>query len=222
MGRTSKYATETERLAARKAQKAQYRATPRAKELRSEQNRRAYERHHPFKYTMRLPDTPKFVLKLAALPLPLDSTVFKAHLTRTEPFSSEYAVWDNPPPYHVSPLLLSGGLDDTINALHGHRTRLQFETEKARIKSYHQEAHQEVWMEVHQSLFRLICESKTLKKSLRGFKPSALDHQMGCHLLQWKARCIVALTEDWKALSEDTVGIIMVHKKRWHGTGLAD
>jgi len=53
---------------------------------------------------------------------------------------------------------------------------------------------------VLRNLVETLAGMKGLKTILKEYKSSKIDFMMGLHLLCWKARRIVALVEDWKAL----------------------
>ncbi len=237
MGRRAKYFTSEARAIACKERKAAYEKTElfvfypvpnshglrlihsRAKVLRSAQNCRAYEcRRGPVRLSLRFPTIPISISKFAVFPLPTDSIVFRSYRRSTEPIADddELLHWDTFPPYPLaSDRIFQLRLKEICHALHGRRMRLHHELDLARVKYLTSDTHDDLYREVHRDLIHLLDQAIKLKGILQQFKLSEVDFTMGVHLLQWKARRILALSEDWKALKKGDSDYLRVHAERW-------
>jgi len=190
----------------------------RAKALRSAQNRRAYERRvGPEKPSLRLPIVPKWVQELAALPLPKSSHLFSIYFRSKDEISedNDLTIWERLPPYPFKCGLLHYGVEDTSDALHGHRHRLQLEFENERLVQYKQLPTAAFMEGVFRNLLETLADAKELKTVVKRFKSSKIDFVMGSHLLQWKARRIISLVKDWKALKAGNDRFIIEYTEQW-------
>jgi len=235
MGRSAKYDTEKERQDARKEWKSQYAKSERyaicqlsraqlmneyrGKMLRSEQNRRAYKNRHegPYKGSLRLPYVPTFVTALAALPLPRTSPLFRMHYHDEDDIAEDdtLVIWEHPPPYSDPRCVEQKNLEETSTQLHGRRMCLQLDLENSRLAHFNRLPREEFMAEIHGDLVDHLTQCKDLRKLLNQFEALSTDHIMGTHLLQWKARRVVDLVVDWKALKHDQFKFVTVYGDRW-------
>ena len=191
----------------------------RGKKLRSEQNRRAYKHRHegPYKGSLRLPYIPTFVSALAALPLPRTSPLFRMHYHDEDDIAEDDAlvIWEHSPPYSDSQCVEQRNLEETSTQLHGRRLRLQLELENSRLTRFNRLPLEEFMAEVHGDLVEHLTQCKNLKEHLKQFTALSTDHIMGTHLLQWKARRVIDLGVDWKALKQGNFKFLSVYGDRW-------
>ncbi|KAF9038743.1 hypothetical protein BJ165DRAFT_1531813 [Panaeolus papilionaceus] len=219
MGRTSKYTTNEERMQARKQRRQEQARTDTGKELRRTQNRRSYERRRNFPSQLRLryQDIPAFIRRLGEESMNITTqSLFEEHYYSTEPISpdDDFEHWESIPPYFVSKSLLELGFTDTVDAVHGRRLRIQHDREQDLVNRYNEENHVEMWCEVHLHIFRLIGESKTLRKQLDEIKQvdaSCVHYIMGRHFLFWKAKAILSYSEYWKIMRTGSIKDVRSH-----------
>ncbi|KAF9048910.1 hypothetical protein BJ165DRAFT_1526310 [Panaeolus papilionaceus] len=149
-------------------------------------------------------------------------SLFDEHFYCTEPITpdDDFEHWESIPPYFVSKSLLALGFDDTIDAVHGRRMRLQHNRERDVVEWCMEENRVEMWCEVHLHIFHLIGESKKLKKQLEEIKmvdETCVHYVMGMHFLFWKAQAIMAYTQYWKILRSGTLQDLLDHfDKVWY------
>ncbi|KDR84202.1 hypothetical protein GALMADRAFT_133554 [Galerina marginata CBS 339.88] len=220
MGRHAKYLTADEHANAALKARQKYALTDRAKAIRSAQNHRAYvKRTEAKQLTLKLPKIPRSVRTAAALPLPRSSPLFQRVFNILDNLTddADFAGWEHPPPYSVSPYLLEFGLEETIDALHARRLRMQCNDETARLERYKKSPLETFQTEIHTNVLKVLEEWQELGTLLKGCRSSQLDTTMGNHLLQWKARRLVALVEDWKALKQGKDGdkFLSLYLARW-------
>ncbi|KAF8170967.1 hypothetical protein BJ912DRAFT_933030 [Pholiota molesta] len=222
MGRVSKYATVEERLKASQEQKQKYSQTERAKLLRREQNKRAYQRRteNKSKLAPTWPAIPRALRQQAALPLPRQSHFFLLEYRTREEISDDdvLAKWDFYPPYHIPHGSIGGGgLDAIIDRVHGRRLREQYQYEACRLQRYEKSTDTQILQEIDRDIHTYLTSWEELKHILDGTNLSHVDRKMGEHQMQWKARRVVDLLEDWKAVKKGRVdyAFTCLYTARW-------
>lgn len=181
-----------------------------AKLLRKEQNRHAYQKRIEGKSKLvpTWPTIPRVVHQQGALPLPTSSRFFKNEFRVRNDVSDDdtLAKWDHYPPY-ATPLASFGtnGLELVVDRLHGWRLRAQLHFETWRLRQYEESSDDEILAGIDRDIQANLRAWKELSLMLQMRPDSPVDHTMGHHLLQWKARHIVDLLADWKVLKKGRV-----------------
>ena len=113
------------------------------------------------------------------------------------------AKWDCYPPY-ATPLASFGtnGLELVVDRVHGWRLRAQYHSEARRIQHYETASDDDILAEIDRDIQANLKAWKELNSMLQIRPASPVDHAMGHHLLQWKARRLVDLLEDWKVVKK--------------------
>ena len=222
MGRVSKYLTHDERVKAAKDRKADYNQTTRcvanlyglfmcsymtcrAKILRREQNRRAYQTRtqHKSRLTPTWSTVPRAIRDQGSTPLPVLSNFFKTEFRSRQQVSDDDALasWDYYPPYHSS-----GESNRTLSVIieraHGRRLREQYQSESLRLQRFNDGTDDDILTEIDRDINTYLTSWNELDAILRAPSSDQMAHIdliMGKHLLQWKARRVVDLLADWKA-----------------------
>jgi hypothetical protein len=132
----------------------------------------------------------------------------------------DYSQFTQPPPYRISLSLQDSGLQATSILLQGKREkalhmleikRLIEQYKRLDLAAFQQAIHADIVQ--HLDNWKGLCE--TVDKSCSGWKP--WNREMGKHFLQWEARLIANLVQDWEAISggEDNDRYISVYLARW-------
>lgn len=179
----------------------------RAKLVRSEQNRRAYQQRtrDRSKLVPTWPNIPRVVHQQAAFLLPTNSHFFKKEYRLGGKICDDdaLAIWDSSPPYAISSASLgSVGLEVIIDRVHGRHLREQYQDEARRLERYRNADDDDILKEIDCDVHRYLAAWNTLRLALQLRPESPIDHTMGHHLLQWKARRIVDLLNDWKVVKK--------------------
>jgi len=106
-------------------------------------------------------------------------------------------------------------IEETLVKLHGRRMRLQLELENARLPRFNRLPLEDFMAEVHTDLLHYLMQCRELKDTLKSLKAPGIDYTLGAHLLQWKARRVVSLVEDWKGLKQGNYKFLTVYSDRW-------
>lgn len=190
--------------------------------IRSAQNRRAYERRttHKSKLKATWQRIPAGLKEQGCLPLPKNSHFFVQEVrSRDTPSSSDpLAVWDDFPPYASSSQSLSkSNLQALVERLHARQYLLQKHHEMDRISRFRSATCVDNCLEeIARDIDSLIAEWKILRALITGFSEATVDHTVGALHMQWKARRVVNLLEDWKAFKKSGIdGFLEVYCERW-------
>jgi hypothetical protein len=178
--------------------------------LRREQNKRAYLRHTADKIRLAptWPTIPSAVRQQAALPLPKQSHFFRLEYRTQEEISDtdSLAKWDFYPPYNMPDGSIGNGrLEAIVEQVHGRRLREQYQHEVRCLRCYEISSDTQILEEIDRDINTYLTTWNELKHILRTLPPSHINHTMGEHLLQWKARRIVDLLEDWRVVKQGRV-----------------
>ncbi|KAF9471566.1 hypothetical protein BDN70DRAFT_938857 [Pholiota conissans] len=133
MGHHAKYLTKDDKDLAARERKQSYAKSAHGKAVRSEQNRRAYQKqrqqaiHDPPLPPLILPTLPNLLIVHAEEPLPLHSEYYQQELRAHGDIHDEdvYTYWDNPPYQNPAHHIDSRGLVVFCEAMIGRRRRLQ-------------------------------------------------------------------------------------------------
>jgi hypothetical protein len=177
-----------------------------AKTLRSLQNRRAYEKRTEKAHTVTpsWPKIPRALRQQAAIPLPLTSHWFRLEARSQEEASEDdrLAVWEYHPPYRVAHGSIGGGgLEAVSDGVHGRRYRIQQQFEAKRLRRFDKMTDDEMLIEISDHIKANLAEWARLQE-LNKTLSSHIDQVMGNHLGQWKARLVIDLLEDWRAVKK--------------------
>jgi hypothetical protein len=153
---------------------------------------------------------------LASTPLPTGD-IFQAVFEDEKAFEDgviseeNLAKWDAPPPYHLD----TG--DKEIHrieqALDGRHLRQQQLYEVGRIKRFHEASMREKLLEVCTELTKYLEEFERSADFLQ--MPESPEKRLAVNLLQWHARCSVALEQDYLALQRGNKALMDLYVLRW-------
>lgn len=99
----------------------------------------------------------------------------------------------------------NGRLEAIVEQVHGRRLREQYQHEVRRLRHYEISSDTQILEEIDRDINTYLTTWNELKRILRTLPPSHINHTMGEHLLQWKARRIVDLLEDWRVVKQGRV-----------------
>ncbi len=88
------------------------------------------------------------------------------------------------------------GLEVIVDRVHGRHLREQHQAEVQRLDRYRKGSDDDILREIDSDIHQYLVAWKDLKLALQLRPVSPIDHTMGHHLLQWKARRIVDLLAD--------------------------
>lgn len=83
--------------------------------------------------------------------------------------------------------------------------REQYQHEARRLRCYEKSSDTQILQEIDRNIHTYLTSWHELKNILKTLPPSDVDHTMGKHLMQWKARRVVDLLEDWKMVKKGCV-----------------
>ncbi|KAG6826213.1 hypothetical protein H0H92_000692 [Tricholoma furcatifolium] len=223
MGRRAKSFTEIERQAAARERDHLYLQSSRGKELRSAQNRRAYQTRVARQVTsdsmpkLQLPALPIVLRESAHFPPPKSPT-FKLAFQAKDTLGSDYRDdrlrhWDSLPPYSQPHPYNVQYLQDV---LFGSRLRRRKEEEVARMQRYNSHPLHAFAREVHADLLSAYTGWKALHRELQDFDGSTSDRRLGQGLLQWRAWIVCELEKDFIALEWGNHSFLTVFADRWY------
>ncbi|KAF8190102.1 hypothetical protein BJ912DRAFT_925732 [Pholiota molesta] len=242
MGRRPKYLTVEDKVKAteerrrRYANSAQLRTTylfyhASGKAVRSEQNRRAYQKRRqntksdnaaePILTLPELPELPKLLRRHALEPLPLRSQYYQREICSHGdiPDHEMYTYWDHPPYKNPEEYMPDIGFIAHSDAVIARRRRRQREGEALRLARYEQSSDHEILMEIHRDILKTLKEWDDLRVVVAENKAGSLltTHMMGMYLLYGKARFVTDLIEDWHGVQKgrDDYGLAVVYSNRW-------
>ncbi|KAG6905141.1 hypothetical protein DXG01_004558 [Tephrocybe rancida] len=225
MGRRAKYSTLSETHKANQDQRQRYAQTTRCKELRKAQNNRAYCKKQTLSTaaatvpsTLQLPTLSLELLELAEFRMPT-SRIFSLAMESSGAFEgsnfddSVLADWDSPPPHRLLPPDVN--IDKFRDALLGYRMRRQKEMEVERLRRYESEPLRDFATEVHAELMDCHAQWEGLRRDLEKYHKGGNDRVLGLGLLEWMARRICHLENDFHSLRRGLDQFLGVFVDRW-------
>jgi hypothetical protein len=155
----------------------------------------------------------------SVVPLPTTSPLFQQEFYRQEEVTEadHLAHWERFPPYHPSSLVIHHGISGFLDLIQGRRRRAQYQYEELRLGRYRNTSNPVFLQEIHSEITKLVSEWLELNKLLKTTNLTDIDSTMGRSLLEWKARRVVDLIADWKAVKKGRDGddFIILYTNRW-------
>ncbi|KAG6810167.1 hypothetical protein H0H92_013031 [Tricholoma furcatifolium] len=203
----------------------------RGRELRSLQNRRAYLKRKCNSSTtstppplqpsstpplLQPPNLPDDLYDMGNLPLPT-SYEFKdalesGYFYEDSDWNDEaLASWLSPPPYTLLP---SGDPERFLDVLMGYRLRMLKEEEVARLDRFEGNASHDSLAEVHAELVVHYNRWKELRIAVGNMK-RGLGACLGVSFVQWEARRVCLLEQDFSALRHGLDALFRLFVDRW-------
>lgn len=129
------------------------------------------------------------------------------------------AIWDDFPPYS-SPFgdtLNKARLETLIERLHARQYTYHKSYEIDRLAQFRASNNADDNLkDVDREINTNLLEWKILCSILKTFRDDSIDYAVGHLHMQWKARRVMALLEDWKALKKDGIdGFMVLYCNRW-------
>lgn len=152
------------------------------------------------------PNIPCALRQQAALALPRESHFFRLEFRTREEVSDTDALakWDFYPPYETSDDLIgTAKLEWIVERVHGRRLREQHQHEVRRLQRYDKLSDTEFMQEIDRDINTYLTSWHELRRILKTLPSNShMDRTMGESLMQWKARRVVDLLEDWKVVKK--------------------
>ena len=191
------------------------------KELRSAQNHRAYIKRKAKSLPKRLSAVPRNLRYIGNLPIPSDSTMFRAEFQarydNDNHHNSQATIWNHPPPYpDFNEEDLEWGLDGELERLHGWFCCLQHNSESKRLRTVTIDSESAILETVRNDFEVLLPQCVATRALVYHHRTSPHDFAFGKVYLQWKVRRLLSLEEDWKALRKGgRTGLLNLFDTRW-------
>src|ERR1700722_4445789 len=176
-----------------------------ARSSKSTRNHAAYKKLHGRQgsETPRIPALPSQLVSLALLPLPDPRSFFFAQaLQSAAPLDeSDLGRWDSDPPFPEASYVPSElYMERLIDVMHGRRLRQQGERDRAREVQCMGMSSVERQATISLELKTVLEEWRRLNSFLPEYRVSVWEVRMAEHLLQWRARTVYHLKEQWEAV----------------------
>ncbi|KAG6826486.1 hypothetical protein H0H92_015639 [Tricholoma furcatifolium] len=223
MGRRAKSFTHSEAVQASKLRQKCYAQTERCRQHRRAVNRRSYLKlklrpaaTSAAPASLEPPILPETLYEMAEFPIP-QSYSFKESFASSEWYEDSdwrdeaLQLWDSLPPYTQLP---SGDFEQFSDVLLGYRLRKQMEEETARLNRYQDHADCDFSSDIHTELvagYERWKESLlVVEKLTKGFA-----RDLGVKWLEWQARRVWHLEQDFLSLSQGLDALIRLFVDRW-------
>ncbi|KAG6809854.1 hypothetical protein H0H92_014420 [Tricholoma furcatifolium] len=223
MGQRAKSFTHSEAVQASKLRQKIYAQTERCREHRRAVNRRSYLKVKlPPAATSAAPTSleppilPETLYEMAEFPIPQSYTFQESFASSEWNEDSEWSdealqLWNSLPPYTHLP---SGDFQQFSDVLLGYRLRKRMEEETARLNRYQDHADCDFLLDVHTELvagYGRWKESLLVVEKLK----KGLARDLAVKWLEWQARRVLHLEQDFLSLSQGLDALIRLFVDRW-------
>jgi len=155
----------------------------------------------------------------SVVPLPTTSPLFQQEFYHREEVTEAdtLAHWEKSPPYHSSSLVITHGISGFLQLIQGRRRHAQYQYEELRLVRYRNMSNLVFLQEIHSEITKLVLEWSKLNKLLKATNLTDFDSTMGRSLLEWKARRVMDLIADWKAVKKGCDGnnFVILYTNHW-------